>query len=924
METLTFLFTDIEESTKLLRRIGDEAYATVLDRHHSLIRASLTDFGGVERATQGDSFFAIFTSPSACVGAAVAMQRAFSSDEWPGGARPLVRMGIHTGEVSEESTGLVGYEVHRAARIAGVGHGGQILLSSAAAGLVEDFLAPGVRLRDLGSHRLKDLGRPEMIFQLEVEGLHEKFPPLRSLDNPELANNLPESLTPFIGRAAELDEVRELVTSSRIITLTGAGGSGKTRLALQVAAELLDGTGEGVWFVDLAPISDPDQVPAVVISTLQLRQQPDMSALDSLAATLRGQNILITLDNCEHVIDAVAKMADVIARSCPRVILMATSREPLGVDGERVYRVRSLTLPGDAVESVDDLAGSDAIELFVARTRAHDSTFRVDDVAAPFVASICRRLDGIPLAIELAASRLASMSLVDLHERLDQRFRLLTGGSRNALPRQQTLGAMVAWSYDLLTEPEREALRRLSVFVGGFDLKAAEAVCASGSLEIFDVPDLLDSLVNKSLVGAERSSTALRYRLLETIRQFAAEQLLQIDGESEALLVRRRHAAYFLNLCETAAPELIGPNQAVWLRRLDVERDNVLAAFTLFSSEEEGGADKTLRLGAALHLFFSTRVITTIIPLMTEALDSADVPSDLRVKALTTIAHVTVMAGFGKTHVVAARARLLEALALAEDLGDVDLTFEIRLWMILAAAGLGLDEERGVCATLALDLARESGSPRNIAMALIYGTYGDARGIHHGAAHAEALDLLRQAGDLQGVCSALVFLSISLGFAEGNLSFARTVSEEAMAIADDLGSAWHSRLLWSNYGVMLFLSGEIDAAEQFSRRALLTSRRIGVQPAITAWIVFTLACCATSRGDMVRGAQLTGAHEAFLESLAKSEQGWWSALELEMLESNRAALREALGESEYARLLAVGHALNLDRVVDYALRRIAV
>jgi hypothetical protein len=343
-------------------------------------------------------------------------------------------MGIHTGEVAEMSTGLVGYEVHRAARIAAVGHGGQVLLSSAAAGLVEDTLPGEVTLRDLGSHRLKDLGRPETIFQLVTEGLTSEFAPLRSLDNPELTNNLPASLNPFIGRSAELAEVRGLVMDSRLVTLTGAGGSGKTRLALQVAAELLDGSGEGVWFVELAPVSDPDQVPSTLISVLQLRQEADAPPLDCLVKLLKAQNVLIVLDNCEHVIDTVAKMADVIGRNCPRVSLIVTSREPLGVDAERVYRVRSLSLPAIDAEGAEDLEGSDAVELFVARARARDSTFDLTDAVAPLVASVCRRLDGIPLAIELAASRLSSMSLDDLHARLDQRFRLLTGGCRASRP----------------------------------------------------------------------------------------------------------------------------------------------------------------------------------------------------------------------------------------------------------------------------------------------------------------------------------------------------------------------------------------------------------------------------------------------------------------------------------------------------------
>jgi predicted ATPase len=325
---------------------------------------------------------------------------------------------------------------------------------------------------------------------------------------------------------------------------------------LQVAAELLDGSGEGVWFVELAPVTEPDQVPSAVINAMQLHQESDASPLDSLVKMLKAQYALIVLDNCEHVIDTVAKMVDVIGRNCPRVSIIVTSREPLGVDGERVYRVRSLSLPADDVEEAEDLEGSDAVELFVARARAKDSTFELNNAVAPLVASVCRRLDGIPLAIELAASRLSSMSLDDLHSRLDQRFRLLTGGSRNALPRQQTLGATVAWSFDLLTEPERDLLRRLSVFVGGFDLQGAEAVCVEGGFESFDVADLISSLVNKSLVTAERISTSLRYRLLETIRQYAADQLLQIGGESDTYRTRQLHADHYLRLCLAAEPEL--------------------------------------------------------------------------------------------------------------------------------------------------------------------------------------------------------------------------------------------------------------------------------------------------------------------------------------------------------------------------------
>jgi predicted ATPase len=353
---------------------------------------------------------------------------------------------------------------------------------------------------------------------------------LQSLDNPELPNNLPGYLSAFIGRKAELAEVRSLVQSWRLVTLTGAGGSGKTRLALQVAAELLDGSGEGVFFVDLALVAHPEQVPGAVFSALDIRELAGRPPLELLLEVLREQRVLIVLDNCEHVVDACAKLADLVERSCQEVHLLVTSREPLGIDGERVYRVRPLSLPSEEATSVGDLEGSDAVELFVERAGARGDTFVLEDEVAGLVASICRQLDGIPFAIELAAARLGTMSLGHLSERLDQRFRLLTGGSRTALARQRTLQAMVDWSFDLLSQHEKDVLCRLSVFSGGFELEAAEAIGARGAIEAFDVADLLASLINKSLVVAERSPGAIRYRLLETIRQYAADQPVDRRG----------------------------------------------------------------------------------------------------------------------------------------------------------------------------------------------------------------------------------------------------------------------------------------------------------------------------------------------------------------------------------------------------------
>jgi class 3 adenylate cyclase len=371
VETLTFLFTDIEGSTVLLQRLGEDGYARVLAGHHALIRSALAAHGGGEIDTQGDGFFAVFSSPRGCVAAVLAMQQALQGHGWPGGERVRVRMGIHCGEATRTATGLVGLEVHRAARVAAVAHGGQVLVSEAAAVLVRDGLPPGAALADLGVHRLKDLGRPERIFQLTAAGLPGEFPPLRSLGNPALPNNLPAQLSAFTGRDREIGEVRALVESCRLVTLTGAGGCGKTRLGLQVAAELLDGSGDGVWLVELAAVTDQDAVPAAICEALRLTGQPGRPALETLLDALTPQDVLIVVDNCEHLIGGCAKAAEAIVRRCPRVRLLATSREPLGVGGEVIYRVPSLSLPAPGDAGPPAPGSSDAVALFADRARVH-------------------------------------------------------------------------------------------------------------------------------------------------------------------------------------------------------------------------------------------------------------------------------------------------------------------------------------------------------------------------------------------------------------------------------------------------------------------------------------------------------------------------------------------------------------------------
>jgi predicted ATPase len=533
--------------------------------------------------------------------AVMQMQRALAAHAWPGGEHVRVRMGVHTGEAERTAAGLVGLDVHRAARVAAAGYGGQVLVSETAAALVRDALPAGAALADLGVHRLKDLGRPERVFQLQAAGLQARFPPLRSLGNPALPNNLPAQLATFVGREKELSEVRALVESSRLVTLTGAGGCGKTRLGIQLAAGLLDGSGDGVWLVELAAVSDETAVAPAICQALGIAAQPGRAALDTLLDALALQDMLIVLDNCEHLIGACAKTADAIVRRCPRVHLVATSREPLGIGGETIYRVPPLSLPGPGEFGLAAAGSSDAVALFIERARAQGTGLSVDEATAPLVVSICARLDGLPLAIELAAARLRSLSLRGLADRLDQRFRLLTGGSRTAPARQQTLGAAVEWSYSLLHGAEQSLLGRLSVFAEGFDLGAAEAVCGFGDIEAFDVTGLLGSLVDKSLVVAEPAGEALRYRLLETIRQFAAERLAH-DGD-QAAAVAAAHGAYYLRLAETAAPHLTGPGQGSWLARLDTDQANLQRA-ALHAASRPDGTEQVLRLGVALRRYW--------------------------------------------------------------------------------------------------------------------------------------------------------------------------------------------------------------------------------------------------------------------------------------------------------------------------------
>ena len=596
--TVTLLFTDIEGSTRLW-----ESHPTLmraaLERHDNLVRAAVEAAGGYVFKTVGDAFCVAFaTAPQAVLGA-IAAQSALDAEPWPQPLAIRARMGIHSGDCVQREHDYFGPTVNRAARLEATAHGGQIVLSAATRGLLGNPLPDGMRLRDLGDHRLKDLGAAEHVYQVETDTLPGEFPPLRSLENPALPNNLPRYTANFVGRDGELETVRNLVRGSRLVTLSGPGGVGKTRLALQVAADLLDGSGDGVWVVDLAPVTDEAMVPTAIADAIGLRIGDSVDTMDGLVDALADRHLLVVLDNCEHLIDTVATIADRLLRTCETVDLIATSREPLGINGEVVHRVPSLGLPEAFESDPNVVAQSEGGLLFVERARLHDPRFTIDATNAATVAAVCRRLDGIPLALELAAARLRSLSAPELLERLDQRFRLLTGGSRTAMARQQTLRATIDWSFELLSARGQTMLARTSVFAGGWDLSAAADVVSDAVEDDLDVFDTLSGLADRSLVTVAAGETT-RYGLLETIREYAAEKLAAQGNEAHRAL-RRRHLDHYLGLAETAAPWLRGAEQKRWLNQLDADHDNFRAA--LVAAAELHDYEAGLRLCVALRWY---------------------------------------------------------------------------------------------------------------------------------------------------------------------------------------------------------------------------------------------------------------------------------------------------------------------------------
>jgi predicted ATPase/class 3 adenylate cyclase len=584
--TVTFLFTDIEGSTRLWQQ-DEEAMRSALSRHDELLAGVVAEHAGVVFSSMGDGIAAAFPSASGAVKAALAAQGSLEVEVWPTGTPLRVRVGLHTGEAELRDGDYFGTAVNRAARLTAIGHGGQVLLSLATAEALGDA---GPALVDLGEHRLRDLDRPMHVFQVG-EGV---FPALRSLDS--FLGNLPFQVSSFVGRDRELVRGVEALGSSRVVTLTGVGGVGKTRLALQLAAEMLPRFRDGAWLVELALVRDPERVTDAVASVFGVSARTGLSIGETLVEFLRTKQMLLVLDNCEHLLDVVADLVERIERSCGGVVVLATSRESLALDGERVLGVPSLATP-EVDADLGAIVRSDAVSLFVERAEAVDADFRVTAENAAAVVEVCRRLDGIPLAIEIAAARVNAMTPAELARGLDHRFDLLAGGRRRAVQRHLTLRAAIDWSYDLLSESEKRVLIRLSVFAGGCTSESAKVVCGWEPVDPSTVLGLLTDLVARSLVVAERAGPETRYRLLETIREYGEDRLAE-HGETET--VRRRHAEHYEQLSRALDERIRGPEEPEALRSLGAESDNLVAAMVYAVDSNE--VDLALRLLTASEI----------------------------------------------------------------------------------------------------------------------------------------------------------------------------------------------------------------------------------------------------------------------------------------------------------------------------------
>ena len=716
--TVSFLFSDIEGSTRMLQELGD-VFRPVLERHNAIVHEAAETHRGHIVKNEGDGFFVAYQSALDAVASAVEIQRRLAGEDWPTPQGLRVRIGVHTGEGRLGGSDYVGIDVHRAARIGDAGHGGQTLVSEATARLVEYSLPEGTRLEDLGTHRLRDLTHEEHIFQLNVPEQPADFPPLRTLTSSK--GNLPIRDLTLVGRQDEKEAVIEALAGSRLVTLTGPGGVGKTTLALKVAEELSAGFEDGVWFVEVSRVPDDNLLASAVARQLHITESPLRSITDTLISRLAKARSLLILDGCEHLIDAVAKLTDQLLQGTEELKILATTREWLSIREEHLVQLSPLTVPGPGVRSVEGVAQYPSVALFVSRARLVSPNFSLGPANAEHVAEVCRRLDGIPLAIELAAARLKVLSVGQLVERLDQQFALLAGTARDLPPHQQTLETTLDWSFDFLGGAERALFTRLSVFNGGFTLEAAESVCSGGLVDREHVMNLLGRLVETSLVMAT-DADPVRYRLLEPISHYAR---MRLDERTELATLRNRHAEFYLAMAEDGDARIHDMEQNVWADRLERDRYNLRAALEWL--HDSGRVEDAMAMAGALRWFW---VIKREVSDGTEWLERTlahreGVDPEILARALNGAGLLASRRlAFDEAH-----SHLIEALDIYRDLGDR--VGEARqTYQLMATAWLRDDiEEATRLAPMAEGLTREVGDDWMLAWTLaVWGTMARLQG----------------------------------------------------------------------------------------------------------------------------------------------------------------------------------------------------
>src|SRR5215210_1416258 len=913
--TVTFLFTDIEGSTRMWEK-DPEAMGSTVARHDEVLRGAIEANEGHVFKTVGDAFCAAFPTAPDALEAAISAQRLLHAGGQDEESRLRVRMALHTGAAEERGGDYFGPPLNRVARLLSVGHGGQVLVSSPAQELVRDLLPTGVGLRDLGEHRLKDLTRPERVFQLLIPDLPEDFPALRTLD--ARPNNLPVQPTPLVGREKEVEAVRERLggsSSARLLTLTGPGGIGKTRLALQVTAEALEEFEDGAFFVALAAIADPALVAPAIAGSLGVVESGEQPLIEGLKDHLHGRQLLLLLDNFEQVLGASSLVGELLS-SCPELKVLATSRISLRLYGEREYPVPPLALPDPAhLPPPERLTQYEAVRLFVERAQDARPDFSVTNENAPAVAEICTRLDGLPLAIELAAARAKILSPQAMLSRLSNRLKLLKGGARDLPERQQTLRGAIDWSHDLLEEDERTLFARLSVVVGGCKMEAAEEVCDPEGDLLVEVLDGLASLVDKSLLRQEevRASGEPRFIMLGTIREYAREKL---EESTEAEEVARLHAERFLALAEEAEPQLKGAEQLEWLDRLQEEHDNIRAA--LGWSLERGKAEAGLRIAGALTRFWYVRGhLSEGRRWLEEGLakaDSDEMAPSVRAKALVGLG---LVADSQEGDYEKAAGLYEEGLAMYRELGDQEGIANCLHHMAVMVGYIRGDHEwAAALLEESLGIYRELGDEHGIAsllnaLGMVAGVQGDLA--RSATLFEEALTASREAGDAAGVARGLCNLSYTV-LLLGDQERAMTLAEEALERSREQGNMLFTFVALNNLGLAAREQGDYERAAAALREALALGWEIGDKLGVVEALE-GLAGLAGILQEGQRAGRLWGVALAWREAsgapLADADRA--------LHEPHLDAARSRLGGAAWEEALAEGRAMTLERAMACAL-----